>query len=697
MSQKARCTLAKQRLSFGCLTAGVQSRNKSWGGVGVKQDSGERLSQFEGAISGAASSMAAVRNVDPPSAGAVRSSLGAAPAAGEPVDPEWLEAMFSRLDMLLCSLADSSALGRLLLRELAPLIGAAQGALYVLDTGAPREGAQLSLQASYAAGPELPERWALGEGLVGQCALELEKRVVRGLPSEFFRVRSALGSSAPAEIAFVPVWLDTSQLAVVELAFTDGVTPARDALLDRLAQRRPRVQEPGALGAAAAPAPSPAGSTLALVRQGHKFGFWGKLSHELRSPLNSVLVLSQLLAENSEANLTAKQVAFAAAIHSSGNDLLALVNAISDLAKIQNNRLVLEPTEMHFDHFQADMERAFLPVAQQRGLEFLVQLAPGLPDGIVTDSKRVRQILKCLLSNAFKFTESGGVVVRVELRTSGWPVQHERLAQARQVIAFSVSDTGVGMSESERHSIFDAFPPDRVEARRGAGASGLGLAISRELARLLGGVLEVESQVGTGSTFTLYLPAVSAGPRLAEEASPESGPERPARDSGLMLSAAAPLLGAPARDERSDQAVGSAGSSSPGSGGAELRRARPAELFGRSILLVDDDVRSAFTLTGFLERQGAEVVHAEDVREALAQLAAGLEASALLIDAELLEAGADGLAASLLSERRLPIIALTRAAGNPRLPREVQQLPKPVDPQHLLAVLMAAVSPPAGF
>jgi signal transduction histidine kinase len=645
------------------LTAGIRSRNKPGGELFVKQDSGERLLQFEGASSGAASSMATAKNVDPPRPGAARSSLGSLPGLGEPVDPEWLEAMLSRLDMLLCSLAGSSALGHLLLGELAPLTGAAQGALYVLDTRVAREGAYLTLQASHAAGSELPERWALGEGLVGQCALEREKRVVRGLTGEHFRVRSALGSSAPAEVAFVPVWLDDDHLAVVELAFTEGVTPARDVLLERLAQRRPRALAPaGVTGAAAEQEPPPAGNALTLVRQGHKSGFWGKLSHELRSPLNSVLVLSQLLAENAEANLTAKQVAFATAIHDSGSELLALVNAISDLAKIQHNRLVLEPTAMSFTHFQADLARAFQPVAKGRGLGFFVELAPGLPEAMVTDSKRVQQIMKCLLSNALKFTERGGISVRVSVCASGWPPQHERLGHARQVIAFSVSDTGVGLSESERHSIFDVFPPERFEAERGAGASGLGLAISRELARLLGGVLEVESQVGAGSTFTLYLPVF------------------------------APSGGVPEREHRSARGTESHGTASYGAEPGPAR-ARTPQLHGQVILLVVADVRSAFALTGFLERQGAEVVHTEDVREARARLASGLEASALLIDAELPEAGADGVSASLLAlGQRLPIIALTRAAaGGPRLPHEAHPLPKPVDPQQLLAVLTAVV------
>jgi CheY-like chemotaxis protein len=260
------------------------------------------------------------------------------------------------------------------------------------------------------------------------------------------------------------------------------------------------------------------------------------------------------------------------------------------------------------------------------------------------------------------------------------------------------------MSENEQDSIFEAFPPERVEARRGAGASGLGLAISRELARLLGGTLQVESQVGSGSTFTLFLPVsglIAAGP---EEPPPESGTARPVRDSGLML--VAPAAGATA-DGSSGSGLGSVvpadvaadAGHSQSAPGAELvaRRLRPAQLAGHNVLLVDDDVRSAFALTGALERQGAEVSHAEDVGEALSRLEAGLEASAMLIDADLIDAG--GMVSSLLPYcRRLPVIVLTRvAASGSSLPPEIHQLVKPVDTQQLLRVLTAVVSARPGL
>jgi signal transduction histidine kinase/ActR/RegA family two-component response regulator len=597
------------------------------------------------------------------------------------VDLEWIEAQASRLDLLLRTLVEPEALGRLLLSELAPLVGAAQGAVYSLSDGGTREPSPLILRASYAAGAGLPESLRRGEGLIGQCALDQRKRVVRDVPDEHFRVRSGLGSSAPRELAVVPVWLNETTLAVIELGFASALTPSCEALLDRLAERRPRPEParsaaPGARGANPGRRPLPS----------HRSGFWGKLSHELRSPLNSVLVLSQLLSENEEHNLTSKQVSFAKAIHASGSDLLALINAISDLSKIETNRLVLEPTEMPFEHFKAHLERAFAPVARERGLEFVVELEPGLPPSFVTDAKRLRQIMKCLLSNAFKFTESGRVSVNVAVSRGGWSADRERLNNAREVIAFSVSDTGVGMSESEQRSILEVFPPDRIESRRGLGASGLGLAISRELGRLLGGDLRVASRVGSGSTFKLYLPTCGLPSVAAEEPPPESQPARVPSPVNVSVPSSSP--------------ASSPGSRRSGSGRPRGKR-RDAEasiamdLSGWHIMLVDDDVRTAFALTGLLERQGASVSHAEDVSEALERLGEGGGPSALLIDAELLISGSDGSLRHVIELcQRLPVVALAGprlAAGDVdrRVPAEVHRLAKPIDSAQLLSLLRA--------
>jgi CheY-like chemotaxis protein len=308
----------------------------------------------------------------------------------------------------------------------------------------------------------------------------------------------------------------------------------------------------------------------------------------------------------------------------------------------------------------------------------------------VTDAKRLRQIMKCLLSNAFKFTESGRVSVNVAVSRGGWAADRERLNNAREVIAFSVTDTGVGMSESEQRSILEVFPPDRIESRRGLGASGLGLAISRELGRLLGGDLRVASLVGSGSTFKLYLPTCGLPSVAAEEPPPESHAARVPSAANVSVPSSSP--------------ASSPGSSPPwrrsGSGRPRGKR-RDAEapiamdLSGLHIMLVDDDVRTAFALTGLLERQGASVSHAEDVSEALERLQEGGGPSALLIDAELLISGSDGSLRHVIERcDRLPVIALTGprlASGDVdgRIPAEVHRLAKPIDPAQLLSLLRA--------
>lgn len=589
------------------------------------------------------------------------------------VDREWVEAQLSRFDLLRRTLVEPEALARSLLLELAPLVGAAQGVVYSTDAGgtAPRP---LLLRASYAAGAGLPERVPAGEGLLGQCALEQRKLIVRGVAGEHFRVRSALGSSVPHQLAFVPVWLGETTLGVVELGFAGSLSATREALLDQLAERGPR-PEPASPERVVSP---PRGLRSGRSRSGHPHGFWGKLSHDLRSPLNSVLVLSQLLSDNRERNLSAKQVAFAKAIHASGNQLLALINTISDLSRIEANRLVLEPTEMSLEHFKAHLEHAFQPEASDRGLEFGVELAPGLPPTLTTDVKRLRQIMKCLLSNAFKFTESGRVSVNVSLAGAGWSGGHERLNNAPEVVAFSIHDTGVGLSESEQRTVLQASPLEQLQARRGRGGSGLGLAISRELGRLLGGELRVSSVVGVGSTFTLYLPTCGVVPSASSE-------ERAAEGAVPSWPAPAPL-GGPGR----------------GRGDGEHREApealRGTELEGLSLVLVADDVRSAFTLTGVLERQGAVVSHAEDVREALERFGGGGAVSALVVDAERLTPSSEEPLRHLLERRgRVPVIALTSLARPPTervaaLLAEVTQLAKPVDPAELVSLLRRAVA-----
>ncbi|HEV8124410.1 MAG TPA: response regulator, partial [Gemmatimonadales bacterium] len=244
---------------------------------------------------------------------------------------------------------------------------------------------------------------------------------------------------------------------------------------------------------------------LALISK-YKSEFLANMSHELRTPLNSLLILSQILSENADGNLTSKQVGFATTIHSSGSDLLDLINDILDLSKIESGTMAVDITPVPFAEIHRFVDSTFRQMADLKNLQFTVDLDPALPPAVQTDTKRLQQVLKNLLSNAFKFTERGTVALKASIATSGWGPSNETLNSANSVVAFSVSDTGIGIPKEKHGVIFEAFQQGDTGTSRKYGGTGLGLSISRQITRLLGGEIRIESTPGEGSTFTLYLP-----------------------------------------------------------------------------------------------------------------------------------------------------------------------------------------------
>ncbi|HXR57797.1 MAG TPA: ATP-binding protein, partial [Burkholderiales bacterium] len=401
-----------------------------------------------------------------------------------------------------------------------------------------------------------------------------------------------------------------------------------------------------------------------------KSEFLANMSHELRTPLNSLLILARLLTDNAEKNMTAKQIEFAHTIYTAGADLLSLINDILDLAKIESGTVTLNIGTERFSEISDYVERTFRQVARDKNLEFRIELDPALPPGMETDGKRVQQVIKNLLSNAFKFTDKGEVTMRIAPAESGWHESNSALNAAGKVISISVSDTGIGIPANKQRIIFEAFQQADGTTSREYGGTGLGLSISRELARLLGGEIRVASTPGSGSVFTLYLPvdyrepsptAQAIAERLerrhhprADEPRGRKEEPRERRDESLERH--------PRAEQPAESFTVAAESEPPARDVAEKAI---AGLSGKKALLVDDDIRNVFALTSALEQHGLTVIHADNGREGIETLKRTGDIDFVLMD--LMMPGLDGydtirFIRRLESYAKLPIVAVTAKA-----------------------------------
>jgi HAMP domain-containing protein/signal transduction histidine kinase/DNA-binding response OmpR family regulator len=483
-------------------------------------------------------------------------------------EQDWLKTNLAKFSRMLQGQKDLVTVGQLILSELAPVVGAKQAEFYVMT---PTDVPRLKLVASYAAGGQSSHgrEIELGQGLIGQCAMDAQKILLTNTPSSAFRIASGLSESAALDVLVLPVVFEGQVRGVVELASLERFNPSHQAFLDQLTesigivintieantrtedllkqsqslahelqsrqqelqQTNEELQEKARLLAhqnqeverknseveQARQALEEKAEQLALTSK-YKSEFLANMSHELRTPLNSLLILSDQLCKNPEGNLSAKQVEFSKTIHSSGNDLLMLINDILDLSKIESGTVAVDVSEVRLDDLQRSIERSFRHFAESKQIDFLINIEQPLPKTMVTDVKRLQQIIKNLLSNAFKFTHRGHVVFSVSAAQGGWSPDNEELNRAGQVIAFSVSDTGIGISPDKQQIVFEAFQQADGSTSRKYGGTGLGLAISRELSRLLGGEIRLVSTPGEGSTFTLYLPASYTPTRSARHA-----------------------------------------------------------------------------------------------------------------------------------------------------------------------------------
>ena len=506
-------------------------------------------------------------------------------------EQNWLKSNLAEFTRLLQGQRDEETVARLVMSQLAPLVEAQQGVFYLMDTES--DIPQLKLLGSYAyqERKNLGNQFRLGEGIVGQCALEKQRILLTQVPNDYIRIASGLGEAAPMNIIVLPVLFENQVTAVIELAsfvrfkdihltFLEQVSESIGVVLNTIAantrttkllkqsqalakelqhqqeelqesnsrleeqaealqtselqlkeqqeelqqaneelqQLNEELEEKAELLSVQKREVEQKNQEIDLARQAieekatqlelsskYKSEFLANMSHELRTPLNSLLILARLLSENGEGNLTEKQVEYSRTIYASGNDLLGLINDVLDLAKIESGTVSVEMQPVLLNEIQESLERTFGELAQDKGLSFKVELDNNLPESILTDAKFLQQILKNLLSNAFKFTEKGGVILTITQTIKNFKIDGESESHF-PAIAFCVADTGIGIPPEKQKIIFEAFQQADGTTSRQYGGTGLGLSISRQLTKLLQGKIELASQLGQGSTFILYLP-----------------------------------------------------------------------------------------------------------------------------------------------------------------------------------------------
>ncbi len=581
-------------------------------------------------------------------------------------EQDWLKTNLAKFTLMLQGQKDLFSVTKQILAELAPVVTAQHGVFYLMQNI--DEEPVLKLMSSYAYKERrlVATEFKLGEGLVGQCALEKERILLTHVPTDYIMINSGLGESPPLSIIVLPVIFEGDVKAVIELASFERFSATHQIFLEQLTesigivlntieanmrtvgllkqsqtqaqelqsqqaelrmtnsqleekamllveqkaeverQNREVEQAKGALEEKA--------NQLSLTSK-YKSEFLANMSHELRTPLNSLLILAQQLGDNVEGNLHSKQVQFAQTIYSAGSDLLTLINDILDLSKIESGTVTVEPVEISFLELQTRVDRTFRHMAESKGLEFHVTVEDDLPGYMVTDLTRLHQVLKNLLSNSFKFTARGQVDLSIHLAKGGWSPAFNSVYRSKNVVAFSVTDTGIGIHPDKQQLIFEAFQQADGTTSRKYGGTGLGLSISREIARLLGGEIRLTSVPGEGSTFTLFLPLdYKPGPKPGNEdpaghlaGHPAGYPgaeyrrETPPRESYLRKNAGREL---PVPEEMSDRHMEPV-EQGHASQREKLMDDRKEIVSGdRVVMIVEDDDNFAFLLLGVAREKG---------------------------------------------------------------------------------------------
>ncbi|MBW4647490.1 MAG: response regulator [Kastovskya adunca ATA6-11-RM4] len=662
-------------------------------------------------------------------------------------EQDWLKTNLAKFSRMLQGQRDLETVSRLILSELAPLVGAQHGVFYLMETLEPQPLLKLFSAYAYRERKSLANRFRLGEGLVGQCALEKERILLVDVPDDYIKISSGLGEAAPLNVVVLPVLFEEQVTAVIELAsfqrfreidltFFDQLTESIGIVLNTIAvntrteellkqsqslaeelqsqqdelretnqrleqqakslraseellknqqeelqQTNEELEEKAELFALqkkeverknreieqARQALEEKAEQLALSSK-YKSEFLANMSHELRTPLNSLLILAKLLSDNPEGNLSDKQVEYTRTIHSSGTDLLGLINDILDLAKIESGTMSVDISQTLFTDLGGQMERTFRQIAQDKKLEFVQEFESSLPSTIYTDPKRLQQVLKNLLSNAFKFTDKGRVTLQVTPVQQGWSREQKYLNQADMVVAFAVSDTGIGISPDKQRVIFEAFQQADGTTSRKYGGTGLGLSISREIARLLGGEIQLISAPGRGSTFTLYLPQhypETLTPQAGQENAVVSLPPSPSA-AALVSTPLAPSLAI--NDDR--------------------EQIQPGD---RVLLIVEDDINFARILLDMAREQGFKGIVATRSDVGL-EIARQLKPDAITLDIQLPVMDGWTVLDRLKHDpntRHIPVHILSVEEGQQRSLQQgaIAYLQKPVDSEALTSAL----------
>ncbi|HUQ34803.1 MAG TPA: HAMP domain-containing protein [Aestuariivirga sp.] len=488
-------------------------------------------------------------------------------------EQDWLKSNLAKITNMLQGQRDLETVGRLLLAELSPLVNAQTGVIYRMTDEHPNELVLLSSYADDRANG-YERRVTVGQGLIGQAASDKRRILVTDVPTDTVPVGSALFKTLPHNIVILPVMFENKLKAVFELASIRSFTSQQIAFLEQLtasigivlnsieatmqteslltqsqtlatelqtqqgelqqtneqlgqkaqqlAERNVEVERKNEEIEQARRELEEKAYELALTSK-YKSEFLANMSHELRTPLNSILILGQQLAENPDGNLAPRQVEFARTIYGAGTDLLNLISDILDLSKIESGTVSVDAEDIVVSNLVDIMARPFRHEAESRKLAFTADIQPDTPQVIVTDSKRLQQILKNLLSNAFKFTLEGEIRLRIGKASEGWTQNHPTLNASASVVVFEVKDSGIGIPVEKQKIIFEAFQQADASTSRKFGGTGLGLAISRELAALLGGEIQLRSTPGEGSTFSLYLPQEYAGAEAVAPGERETG------------------------------------------------------------------------------------------------------------------------------------------------------------------------------